>query len=718
MSDSDIKAEEPSTPINSATKTASSPDAESTPTKPDTNDLDFNKYKESDDLTSTPSSISKTSTNNTVLNENKHSAFPLQVTKTKSFSKKTSPPTIPSRTSSTTRNRNSRTHSLIIPVLSTPERKSSIINTTSYTNTSSPDNKDNDDTDTDLVDMNQDTMIDLESSPKLPQRPPKLPPKIAIPENETYDSEFLENQHLDRLNGLEFSPTSIRSRKFSVSTINSIGIKSIEEPLTTINERFLIQSRKYQIETISSLLETADLTISKAEYYEKVHSSNSFVEIISEIHSGSFENPNIPILYSIILNSIKMKNMDVIFNNCLLSKLDDKILNKFDDIILKLDPLLKSTYEQKLNFKNDLIKVYSLLNSIHKTNNNNNNNNSNGDSDSGNSDVIPEKESEDKIGEKEEIADTPSDEKSADNDDLVKETNTTINRKMIEPNALVAAFLYRCASPYILPQATVFATLINEFIFGKKKEFHFLMLRAIESIDEKILIFNLDENTNPLSYLISLFESNEFWCGLVLKLYENDKSSSASKNSNVHRLGLTNVLHNVVIYGMYSLINTIIELRYELEIFGLKKDDKPVNEKEDQKPLLLDLTRFHREFLVLQDTAESRLISDSLDQLSERNKDLKQQFEEKKKLYNELQQNFQQLNGEKISISGLIEKIESENVNLKAEKRSLEAKVEYALSQYDVIKQTVEKNKQVQQMNDSMRNEISRLEKEVAKLKT
>ena len=59
-----------------------------------------------------------------------------------------------------------------------------------------------------------------------------------------------------------------------------------------------------------------------------------------------------------------------------------------------------------------------------------------------------------------------------------------------------------------------------------------------------------------------------------------------------------------------------------------------------------------------------------------------------------------------------------ENEKLAALKRQLAAQVEQALGQFDVIKQTMEKNRRVQELNETMVKEIDRLKKENKKLKS
>lgn len=555
-------------------------------------------------------------------------------------------PPIPPRVS--TRNvsaqlRNSRTASLIIPVMA-----------------SSPsDDGNEDDEKDDIVDLSvrvgdgrkEEAVPD---SPALPMRPPRTPTR---PSNE-FQPETLDMYGMDRIKGSEFSPiTERRSRKsFASSEHGNSTSGDAEEPFLVLKERYLIQSRKYQVDYVVNMLTKSNLTVSSSVYFEKLHSSNDYIEVLSEIRTGSFDTGNLPILYSLLLNSLKLKENSFQVRH---DTFDNETEAKFDATIDGLSPLLRSTPQQKQQFKNDLMKVYSLLTVTKK---------------------MPSEEPE---------------------ENKVQQT--------IEPNAFVAAFVYRCASHNILAQAVIVALLIDEFIVKpneRSREFHFLLLRSIEAVDQEKLLAE-SEKTNPVAYVMKLISSSKFWCNLVLLLFKNDISTAN------HPLGLTNVLHRFVIYGVNSLVEVIVNLRYELGIFQPADDSDAADAKKDN----CDLLRFHREFLILNDSAASQLVSYSLEHLSTKNQELQATLVERQKAYNELLHNYKQLNEEKISVGGQTEKARGENATLSAEKRSLNAQVEQALGQFDVIRQTMEKNKRVQELNDSMSKEIDRLTKENQRLR-
>lgn len=555
-------------------------------------------------------------------------------------------PPIPPRVS--TRNvsaqlRNSRTASLIIPVMA-----------------SSPsDDGNEDDEKDDIVDLRvrvgdgrkEEAVPD---SPALPMRPPRTPTR---PSNE-FQPETLDMYGMDRIKGSEFSPiTERRSRKsFASSEHGNSTSGDAEEPFLVLKERYLIQSRKYQVDYVVNMLTKSNLTVSSSVYFKKLHSSNDYIEVLSEIRTGSFDTGNLPILYSLLLNSLKLKENSFQVRH---DTFDNETEAKFDATIDGLSPLLRSTPQQKQQFKNDLMKVYSLLTVTKK---------------------MPSEEPE---------------------ENKVQQT--------IEPNAFVAAFVYRCASHNILAQAVIVALLIDEFIVKpneRSREFHFLLLRSIEAVDQEKLLAE-SEKTNPVAYVMKLISSSKFWCNLVLLLFKNDISTAN------HPLGLTNVLHRFVIYGVNSLVEVIVNLRYELGIFQPADDSDAADAKKDN----CDLLRFHREFLILNDSAASQLVSYSLEHLSTKNQELQATLVERQKAYNELLHNYKQLNEEKISVGGQTEKARGENATLSAEKRSLNAQVEQALGQFDVIRQTMEKNKRVQELNDSMSKEIDRLTKENQRLR-
>lgn len=534
--------------------------------------------------------------------------------------------------------RNSRATSLIIPVM--PEKD---------------DNADNDITGNNFVDM-QNSII-TPDSPVLPMRPPHTP---ARPTHEEFQPQALESYGMDRIKGSEFSPVS--NSKFSRRRSRSIDsgksdLSFKEESYKTTKERYLIQSRKFQIENIINILSNAKLTVSNNTYFEKLHSSNDYIEVLSEIRASSFDTGNLPILYSLLLNSLKLKEDTFQIANSI--QFDKETNSKFDSLINDLSPLIRSNEQQKQQFKNDLMKIYSVIS------------------------ITNEVSSKDHM-------------------------ESSTEKISIKPNAFVAAFVYRCASHNILPQAVIVAMMIDEFIIKsneKSREFQFLLLRSIETIDPQMLLEE-SEKANPLSYVLNLINSNKFWCHFVLLLFKNDVTL------NNHPLGLTNVLHRFVIYGVNSLIDVIIELRKELGIFnfGFKLNS--------QAPPLCDLVRFHREFLILNDSASAHQVSYSLEKLATKNQELEEILNEKKNAYNDLLHNYKQLNEEKISVAQQIQNLTNTNSTLAAEKRSLNAQVDQALGQFDVIKQTMEKNKRVQELNDSMSKEIGRLIKENQKLRT
>lgn len=554
-------------------------------------------------------------------------------------------PPLPSRVP--TRNisaqlRNSRTASLIIPVMA-----------------SSPSNDEKEDEEKDdIVDL--DVSIDdsrrdetLPDSPALPTRPPRTPTR---PSSE-FQPAALETYGMDRIKGSEFSPITERRSRRSFASFNHSDSENVEEePFSVMKEKYLIQSRKYQVDYVINLLTKSNLTVANNVYFEKLHSSNDYIEVLSEIRTGSFDTGNLPILYSLLLNSLKLREDLFHIKH---DSFDDATNAKFDAIIDGLSPLLRSTEQQKLQFKNDLIRVYSLFTITSKV-----------------------------------FSDDPQDTKVSNS---------------VDPNALVAAFVYRCASHNILPQAVIVALLIDEFVVKSNegsREFHFLLLRSIEAVDEEQLL-KQSEKSNPVAYIMKLINSNKFWCDLVLLLFNNDISTPN------HPLGLTNVLHRFIIYGVNSLVDVIVDLRYELGIFQSKGESINLSVKKNNS----DLVRFHREFLILNDSAVSQLVSYSLEHLSAKNQELESTLVERQKAYNELLHNYKQLNEEKISVAGQKEKANSENAALAAERRSLNAQVEEALGRFDVIKQTMEKNKRVQELNDSMSKEIERLTKENQRLR-
>ena len=541
------------------------------------------------------------------------------------------PPRVPSR-GYNTHLRASRATSLIIPVVTNDHEEEE------------EEEEEEDNEKRDIVDFNVNMSLPSSPvSPKLPTRPPKTPDRKNSSE---FQPQVLTTYGLDRVTGANFSPTSMNSKRSRKSSFKHFEndhddhYNDYEPSLIDKIQKFYIQSRKSHVDEIIEILSNQDLTISGGEYLDKIHSSDSIIETLSQIRAGDYESTNLPILYSLLLKSLKIEENTFNFT----PNVSYEIEKEIDQLIIELSFLLRSTNEQKLKLKNDFMKIYTLL----------------------------------------------------------LKTNIT-NTK---PNALVLSFMYRCGSKYVLPQTLILALIINKFILplddiDSQQEFKFILLRTLESIDPTILLNITKQSSNPISYTNELLQSTKFWCDLVHQLYINDT------NEKNHPYGLTKVLHNLIVYGIYSLIDVIIHLRHELNIFGCDKSNK--QDTIDISSQNNSILNYHREFTILNESIESKLTSNELEKLSNKNQELEKVLEEHNKGYNELLNNYKQLNEEKISVTGLIDKVKDENETLKATKRSINAQVEQALSQYDVIKQTMEKNKRVQELNDSMKKEIERL---------
>ncbi|CAI8503364.1 hypothetical protein BOH78_2784 [Pichia kudriavzevii] len=556
--------------------------------------------------------------------------------------------------------RGSRTPSLIIPVVSTSGTAEEL-------------EKDNDLVDIDVNLNDAETIQETDSqpgffnepsSPKLPARPPATPKR---PNANDFKPESPEEYGMERVEGLEFSPASIHTSKTRHSarhddgndmgeTLDSVlGKHSDSEPISVQNEKYLIANRENQIKHVVALLQKANLVVPDGVYFQKLRSSNSYIEVESELQAGSYDTGDFPTLFTLLLNSLRVA--ETAFSHA--SKLNPQTEKKLDTTIAGLPFLVNSSSEQKARFKSDISSIYSVL---------------------------------------ETIGELSIDEYV----DINTNSVATVN-----PNALVAAFVFRFASKNILPQALVLALLLDTFIVKvseESKEFSFLLLRAVEESDPSFFLYE----KNPLGYVNSLIQSNEFWLNLVEQLFTNDKVS------NVHPLGLTITLRNIVIHGTNSLVEVIVGLKNQLEIFGgdISKVDGP------PLPVHCNILRYHREYTILNDSAASQLTSHTLEKLSAKHDELESILSRKKHAYDELLNNYKQLNEEKMSVSSKINKHKVENEKLAALKRQLAAQVEQALGQFDVIKQTMEKNRRVQELNETMVKEIDRLKKENKKLKS
>ena len=556
--------------------------------------------------------------------------------------------------------RGSRTASLIIPVASAPDAiddaNAKASNDFVDMNVKSADTAYyGDDQGQDQGQGQVSTEKDEPSSPTLPKRPPQTPPRRLVSE---FEPEKLDMYGMQRIPAPLFSPTSLRSSwsRASVEIQDGVEVDRAYEGELSFRgttERFLVHSRRSEVDHAIKLLTNANLTISNNEYFEKLHSSNNYIEALSEIRAGNFETANLPTVYSLLLNSLKIKEDAFQLD----PDMDPSGVSKLDDIIEKLSFLLRSTKQQKQQFRNDLAKVYTLLRLVQS----------------------------------------------------VPDENGNELPYISEPNPLVIAFVYRCASKNILPQALIIALMIERYIAcscEESKEFQFLLLRSIESIDPRLLLQKFGDITNPVVYVNNTIHSSQFWCDFVHQLFIND---TKTKN---HQFGLTKVLHSLVVHGVNSLIDVIVTLRCELELFGCKKTDAT----EVCKSQAVDIVRLHREYAILKDSANSQLTSETLEKLCYKNQELESILQDHQKAYNDLLNNYKQLNEEKMSVASLSLKAQSENDTLNAQKRSLVAQVDQSLGQFEVIKQTLEKNRRVKELNESMLKEIGRLEKENSRL--
>lgn len=545
--------------------------------------------------------------------------------------------------------RNSRTASLIIPVVNTD-----------FVDEDNNDTEDNKDTE-DIVDIdatlndgtslsdNDESFLGHHGSkvPNLPSRPPKTPPRKPL-NLETREYEPVDQYGMDRENAAQFSPVTLRGQ--IKETDNHDEDSSLHKKATfeERHEKFLTHSRKYQVDYVLELLTSAHLTIEDNVYFEKLHSSDVFIATLSQLRAGEYASANQPVLFTLILKSLKVGER--IFNN----KSDKDEHELIDEVVDGLSFLINSPDDKKVEFKKDLLNVYSLFNTI--------------------------------------------------NDVKFQEGGSD---ERIIPNPLIAAFLYRCSSKYVMPQVLILALMLNEYVTSvndESREFRFLLLRSIEAIDPQLLLNKIDTFTNPLIYVNSLIDSNDFWLKLVKILCENEKQKKG------HQYGLNTVLSNLVIYGVYSLIDVIVNLRHELEIFGV--EEKSTNFKLTTP----DLVRFHREFTMLNESGDSQLTNLTLDKLYSKNEEMQRILQEKTDAYNVLLNNYKQLNEEKMSVEDTITKYTDENVKLEATFTTLSAQVDQLLGQFDVIQQTVDKNERVKKLNESMKIEIERLKQENLKL--
>lgn len=250
--------------------------------------------------------------------------------------------------------------------------------------------------------------------------------------------------------------------------------------------------------------------------------------------------------------------------------------------------------------------------------------------------------------------------------------STTSLGEGISPSPLVVVTLLFCGDVLV---TLVTAFVIHHFILNSEfnDQFRFSLFRSVEDVNPFKM---LELVTSGVEVVQSQITKSEFWLHLVLK-WDNDNI-------------IPKVFNNLIMYGPLSLIGDSLGCFTQSESPAIPRFDKHLiefNGVNDNKG---------SENLKVADLKDTNV------QLSEYLAGLKQR-------YTDLLTNFQQLNGESMRVKALIKMKREENDKLKTQSAGLQGEVEAIVGHYEVLRVRLEKNKEMEAMNEAMRLEIERM---------
>lgn len=248
----------------------------------------------------------------------------------------------------------------------------------------------------------------------------------------------------------------------------------------------------------------------------------------------------------------------------------------------------------------------------------------------------------------------------------------------IEPSPLIIMTLLFCGDILV---TLVLAFMIHCFVFGNggisNEQFQFALLRSIEEVDYKYTLKMISQEEEE-NFQINL-NNNDLWMERVLHW---DTQGILPK-----------VFNNLIIYGPLSLIGDCIDKFTNLEIdIGIPRFD-----------------RYLQEFNSLNGDELKEQGNYKLTELKDTHFQLEGYLENLKNRYTDLLTNFQQLNGESMRVKALEKMKINDNSELVAENSELQSQIENLIGNYEVLRVRVEKNREMEKVNDGMKVEISRL---------
>ncbi|GMG22931.1 unnamed protein product [Ambrosiozyma monospora] len=250
---------------------------------------------------------------------------------------------------------------------------------------------------------------------------------------------------------------------------------------------------------------------------------------------------------------------------------------------------------------------------------------------------------------------------------------------------------------------TMLAILFNRFIEHDDR-FLFLLIRSLEQLDSKLLMEIYKEKVEVLDYFQDLLLTKEFWISLIGVL----------KSKNLWE----KFIHQIMVYGVTSIVDTLLICHFHPE--QLKKIS-----------VLSNLIKFDKEYDLLnhkEDVQKSPASPSSIASSKKSESDtlakekfklhkLQEDLSTKNKKYNDLLNNYKQLNEERFSDEAVIRKLKLANAELQKQFRTNDSKLNTLLSNFEVIKINNDKNREIDLMNDDLRADIERLTGEIAAMK-
>ncbi|ODV86770.1 hypothetical protein CANARDRAFT_178744, partial [[Candida] arabinofermentans NRRL YB-2248] len=239
--------------------------------------------------------------------------------------------------------------------------------------------------------------------------------------------------------------------------------------------------------------------------------------------------------------------------------------------------------------------------------------------------------------------------------------------------------------------------------------------------DSKTNVNSLPSNTHPLLdddlSKINRLTGKSNLNPLVIALHTELKSpkitsifsllfESAISSSQLFTKLLPSVIHQMIVYGVHSIIDTLIAYLFDAE--NLRKIR-----------IKSDLVNYSVEFNRLINPPPPKMImsNDSLIQQRAKLKSLTKELSTKNRRYDELLINYKQLNEERFNNDSILKKLQADHDKLKTEFNQKDAKLSSLLSNFEAIKQNNDKNIEISKMNELLKKDIAKLMREISALK-